>query len=172
MDNAAQNVTKAGLEDKIELRLSDGLDRIMPGEAQEIVMAGMGGILISEIMGKAEWLRDEAFHLVLQPQSHQHILRSFLTSAGFRIEREKVCRESKRFYTAMGVRFEGEPEEHPEGYEYYGELLCCKDSLSGTYLEALAARLRENGSRMRTAEPSEAEKLIRIGDIIDTLIEQ
>ena len=45
--SAQENIARAGLEDKISLRLSYGLDGIAPGEADCVVMAGMGGILIT-----------------------------------------------------------------------------------------------------------------------------
>ncbi|MBQ7007325.1 MAG: SAM-dependent methyltransferase, partial [Oscillospiraceae bacterium] len=76
--NAKANVEAAGLADKIQLRLASGLDKVSPDEADDIVIAGMGGILMVQLLEVAEWLKDESKHLVLQPQSHAEILREYL----------------------------------------------------------------------------------------------
>ena len=50
LENAKKNIKKFGLEEKIETRLSNGLENIKENEADEVIIAGMGGILISEIL--------------------------------------------------------------------------------------------------------------------------
>ena len=91
--NAEINVKNAGFSDKISLRLASGLDKVEPDEADDIIFSGMGGILIAELIEKAPWLKDSDKHLILQPQSHAEILRSYLTQNGFRIEKENLKQE-------------------------------------------------------------------------------
>lgn len=47
----------AGLENRIETRLSDGLEKLSPGEAEAVVIAGMGGELMIHILeqGRHMW---------------------------------------------------------------------------------------------------------------------
>ena len=71
LENAKKVVSVSkDLNEKITLRLSDGLKEIRPDEAEDIVIAGMGGILISEILTSAPWVKDETKRLILQPMSH------------------------------------------------------------------------------------------------------
>ncbi len=66
--NAQKNIFKYGVADKIEARISDGLDAVFPAEVEDIIIAGMGGELIMQIIARAGWLRDPTKHLVLQPK--------------------------------------------------------------------------------------------------------
>ena len=68
--NAKRTVEEYGISDRIELRLSDGLDNVKPGEADDFVFCGMGGTLITELISRTEWLKDKKYRLIFQPQSH------------------------------------------------------------------------------------------------------
>ena len=61
LDNAKETVVSHNLTDKIELRLSDGLDNFKENEAQEIAVAGMGGLLIASCVERTKWLKIEIF---------------------------------------------------------------------------------------------------------------
>ena len=50
LQRAEEHVRQRGLRDKIDLRLSDGLEKLAPGEADVIVIAGMGGPLMGRIL--------------------------------------------------------------------------------------------------------------------------
>ena len=56
--SAEENIARFGLSDIIQTRLSDGLDRVAPDEADDIVIAGMGGELIRDILSAEEWIKD------------------------------------------------------------------------------------------------------------------
>lgn len=168
--NAKANVESAGLEDKIQLRLASGLDKVSPDEADDIIIAGMGGILIAQLVEAAEWLKDESKHLILQPQSHAEILREFLIKNGYYIERETVCEDAGRMYCAMSVYYSGEAREYPPYYEYYGEIPCCKTELAKTYLSNLAYRFSRDADSMRCADPTRADLLYSVSEQIEKLI--
>ena len=61
LDNAKETVVSHNLTDKIEMRLSDGLDNFKENEAQEIAVAGMGGLLIASCVERTKWLKIEIF---------------------------------------------------------------------------------------------------------------
>lgn len=105
--SARGNVARAGLEDKIELRLCDGLDGIKPGEADCVVMAGMGGILITQIMERASWLKDSSICLVLQPMRDAHLVRRTLWDEGFALECERAAVANHRVYSVLRARYCG-----------------------------------------------------------------
>ena len=56
--------------ERIDLVLTNGLKNIDTSGKCEIIISGMGGTLIAEILSVAENIRHEDIHLVLQPQSH------------------------------------------------------------------------------------------------------
>ena len=71
LEAAAAHIAAAGLTDRIEAVLSDGLDGIGPEQAEAVCMAGMGGYLIAELLERASMqgrLKMTA-QLVVQPQS-------------------------------------------------------------------------------------------------------
>lgn len=168
--NAKINVANAGLSDRISIRLASGLDKVEPDEADDIIIAGMGGILISELIEKAPWLRDREKHLVLQPQSHAEILRSYLIAGGYRIEKETVCEDAGRIYCIMSVYYSGEAQDYPEHYEYFGEIPRCDSPLAKEYLQRLSGRCVRDAGNMRCADPTRAEELYRIADSINKVI--
>ena len=83
LDVARANVTRFGLEDKIELRLANGLDGLAPNECNQITILGMGGETIADIIGAADWVRDKNVTLILQPMSCDDRLREYLITVGF-----------------------------------------------------------------------------------------
>lgn len=106
--SAKENVERAGLKGQIDLRLSDGLDGIAPGEVDCVVMAGMGGILITQIIERASWLKDSAICLVLQPMSDSHLVRQTLWEGGFAIEQEQAATANHRVYSVLRARYTGQ----------------------------------------------------------------
>lgn len=95
---------------RMQFLLCDGLDGVAPGQADTVVVAGMGGETICAILSRAAWIKDPAVTLLLQPMSRQHLLRRFLWQAGFSIEKEQLAREGDRLYTVMSVRYGGAVE--------------------------------------------------------------
>ncbi len=170
LENARQNVEAAGLEEKISLRLSDGLQAFSACEVDEISIAGMGGILIAQIMEQAPWLKDSEKHLVLQPMSHPEVLREFLISNGYKITEETVCEDSGKLYCVMSVIYSGEKAEYPKHYEYYGEIPFCKQALAKEYLSRLGFRLSRDADSMRCADPVRADKLYSVSDKIEDIL--
>jgi tRNA (adenine22-N1)-methyltransferase len=123
LENARRTVQRAGLADKIELRLSDGFERFTRPDADCWVLAGMGGTLMARLLDAAPWLRAPGTVLAAQPMRHAEDLRTWLISHGFRIERESVCREAGRPYLALRAAYDGILRSYPPGYIHYGELL-------------------------------------------------
>ncbi len=122
VDAARRTVTEAGLTDKIDVRLGDGLAVLRPEEAQEIVIAGMGGETVAAILEAAEWIRDARYHLILQPMTRAEDLRRWLLTHGFSIPREHAVREGRRWYLVIEAVFTGQPPVTDEAVFYHGRL--------------------------------------------------
>lgn len=75
------------------LRLGNGLSTVDPGEVQAVIIAGMGGILISDIL-QADIKKARSFtRLILQPRNHSPELRQWLHKRKFEIYQEFLVRE-------------------------------------------------------------------------------
>lgn len=104
LDAAHKNTVKYGVADKIETRLSNGLENLNKGEADVIVIAGMGGPLIGSIIENGTDAITDDTVLILQPMIAQRELREYLYQNGFEITDEYVCREENKFYNIFKAK--------------------------------------------------------------------
>ena len=103
LSGAKENVAEYGLSDIIETRLSDGLKELSPGEADALVIAGMGGNLMRRILEDGNPGKLGIKTAVLQPQSDIADFRQFIRESGYVITDEKVIEEDGKFYFPMKV---------------------------------------------------------------------
>lgn len=99
LEVARQTVAGAGLSDRIDLRLGNGLRVLQPGEAACITICGMGGPLICEILaaGPLEGVR----RLVLQPMGGEEHVRAWLAGHGWRLTDEELVADGGRIYAVL-----------------------------------------------------------------------
>ncbi len=170
LENAKQTLIDCNISDKVTLVLSDGLQNIEENSCEDIVVAGMGGILISEILEKAHWIKNKGIHIIAQPMTHAETLRKWLCDNGFTINKEVVSTDGKRLYVAISASFSGVYETHSEGYYYVGELSKNKDELSEKYIEKTLYSLMKKYSAQQSAGVAGSERLGEIISEINTLI--
>lgn len=106
--------TCAPWADIVELRRGDGLAALAPGEADDIIIAGLGAETIVEILAAAPWVQNEAVNLVLVPATKHGLLRRWLAQNGFALTGETLCAAAGRWYAVMDARYTGRPWE-PDG---------------------------------------------------------
>lgn len=109
--SAQENIAARGLSDKIQTRLSDGLKEVRPDEADDIVIAGMGGELIRDILSAAPWVKESSKRLILQPMTHHDDLVLWLYRNGFDIVRQGAVYDGGKYYTVLAAEYTGEPKE-------------------------------------------------------------
>ncbi len=98
---AAGAVRAAGLEDRIEVRLGDGLQVISPGEVNVVVLAGMGGRTICEILDSGRAVLDGLERLILQPMRDIPMVRRWLADNNWRIIDEEMVYEDSHYYVII-----------------------------------------------------------------------
>lgn len=98
---AREHIESVSLSTYIETRLSDGLEKLVVGEAECMVAAGMGGRLTVKIMDDHPEKLRSLRYLVLQPQSELSFVRSYLRKQGFVIRKEDMVLEDGKFYPMM-----------------------------------------------------------------------
>ncbi len=143
LDNAKKTVEQYGVADKITLRLSDGFDKIESTDADDFIMCGMGGTLMTELVSRTDWLKDPQKLLIIQPQSHAEDIRSYLINNGFEIIKENACSDNGKLYCAFCAEWTGSAKEYSEGYIYYGRLPECDSPEAKQYLIKIVNRLKK-----------------------------
>lgn len=132
---AREHVTAYCLEDRIEVRLSDGLHKYEIGEADTLVCAGMGGGLMRRILEEEPEKASSFRELVLQPQSETEAFRHFLRVNGYTILDETMLEEEGKFYQIMRAapNHAGQPGRQPGG-DLLPEELCKLEDRYGPIL--------------------------------------
>ena len=159
LQQAAEHILCAGLAGKIETRLSDGLEKVAPGEADTVVVAGMGGPLMERILQGR--LADFA-HFVLSPQSEIPHFRRFLLAEGMQIDEETMLIDEGKYYVILNVSQRADAAASDsmyvteEDFLYGGRLLRRLDPVLKSFLEKEKTRyegiLRQTDSlEVRTA---------------------
>lgn len=171
LERAKRNIQKFGVGNAVEARLCDGLDGILPEEADDIVIAGMGGQLIAEIVSRAVWLENPGKHMILQPMTREEHLRRSLAEHGFSILREQAVLEERHVYTVMLCAYDpcGSPQS---GLFPYIGLLRADTPENRAYLRREKKRLlnRANGLTA-SGNGEEAAKFFRIREQIGAMLE-
>lgn len=134
-------IIESGMSGRIETRLSDGLKEIKPDEADDIVIAGMGGELIAKILSECSFATDSSKHFILQPMTKSEFLIDWLCENGFKILKQDCCVASGKCYTVLLVKYSGEKHCADELYCYLGELSPINNETHLRFIEGHLNRL-------------------------------
>lgn len=104
LDKIIQYVKELGFEDKIDSRLGDGLEVIKPYEVDTVIIAGMGGLLIRDILEKDKEISDSIMDFILQPMVAVKELRQYLIENNFEIINEGLVKEENKYYEIIYAR--------------------------------------------------------------------
>jgi len=128
LEKARLNARLEGKEDQLSFRLGSGFEPLKPKEAEGAILAGIGGILIKELLEHSMDVVQEMDHLLLLPAQNPEILRAYLYEQDFEILDEELLLEDRRFYEYFLVRKgKGEIETQEKICEYsIGEILVRK----------------------------------------------
>lgn len=124
--SALATVQQCGLEAVIDVRLGNGLTPLRPGEVDVLVLAGMGGRTMLDILAARPDVLAFVHDLVLQPQNTEGSLRRTLLDEGWRLKAEVLVEEDGRIYVVMAY-------SQDEGLNKM-----CLESLENKWLERLS----------------------------------
>lgn len=177
-DAARRTVQEAGLADRIEVRLGDGLAPLHWTEADDIVIAGMGGETIAAILrnGLPRWLPEGREALgrmafLLQPMSRPEELRRMLLTGGFSLFEEKTVEEGGHLYTVMRAGYTGAPPCTDEASFYIGAL-SPKDGAAFLRKQRIRLARRADGLRLTDTLAEERKRIEGILRAIDRHLEK
>ena len=121
LSSASAHTAQAGLADRIDCRLADGLSAVSIGEMDGAVLCGMGGKLMMRILEARFDLVRQLKYLILQPQSDADALRRYAVEHGFRITEETLIKEDGRLYQVLRIE-PGKEADFPS-WQYKNPLL-------------------------------------------------
>lgn len=101
--HARRNIELHHLQERIQTRLSDGVQKLEKDEADSVVIAGMGGMLVRKILEEGKEVLQSVKELILQPQSDIDIVRKYLQEQEYCITEEKMVCEEGKYYPMMHV---------------------------------------------------------------------
>lgn len=154
LSRAREHIRQYGLEREIETRLSDGCLALKPGEADVIVIAGMGGALMQRILRMGEDAAKAAGKLVLQPQSEIPAFREFVLGQGYQITAEDMVLEDGKYYPMMAVEFTGKTAENARSGENLQEEELCLAAVESAGNAKSGENLQEEESCLASVGPA------------------
>ncbi len=108
LNSAIRNVSDAGLSDRCEFVLTDGVAALDGKGITDYAISGMGGELISDIIDAAPHLKQFGIRLILQPMTKQAHLRRYLASNGFSVFEERYSYADGKYYVTIAAEYSGE----------------------------------------------------------------
>ena len=176
LDKARALARSCGQTANIDFFVSPGLSHIMPGSVDSIVLAGMGGEQIADILEVHPEAARSAKQLVMQPMRGTAELRLYLHTHGYRTLDERIVLDAGRYYPLLCAadgppeRFVSEPVPAALLVPYGALPILRRDPLMLSMLRAYRSghtrRLEKAQARGRTPQ-----SLVKILQDLDILIQ-
>ncbi|WP_459480422.1 tRNA (adenine(22)-N(1))-methyltransferase [Clostridium saccharoperbutylacetonicum] len=105
LKKAKINAALDGVSDKVDLRLGGGLEPLKNNDAQAVIIAGIGGNLIRDILENDFDKVKKLEYLILQPAQNPEVLREYLYTNDYEIIDEDICLDDNKYYELFKVRY-------------------------------------------------------------------
>jgi len=153
LENARVYIEKKGYSKFIETRLGDGLKCLKPNEVDTIIIAGMGGLLIRDILENSKHITETIENFIFQPMVASEDLRRYLYNNGYTIKDEKLAKEGNKIYEVIFVKHGNDSVDRDVFYEIGKKLVENNDKYLREFLgnkikkiENVLNTLRNNSS--------------------------
>lgn len=143
LENAESYIKKKGFDNNIDTRLGDGLCSIKPNEVDTLIIAGMGGLLMIEILEKSKDVAKSTHNFILQPMVASDELRRYLCNNGYRIVDEKLAKESDKIYEIIYAKHGKENIEKDIYFEIGKKLIENKDQYLSEFIRRKIDKLEK-----------------------------
>ena len=132
------------------------------------MIAGMGGETILSILKAAPWTADGHHTLLLQPQTHEELVRQYLAENGFIITREALVRDRGTLYTVMEARA---GKAKLTLTQIWGGVCLLRDPLADRYIiEKIVRTQAALAGAKRSARPADAERAEELRAVLTALL--
>lgn len=160
---AEKNIAMKNFSGNIETIKSDGMEKLQDNMVQTVIIAGMGGELIVNILKRGESIRGIK-ELVLSPHRRADLVREYLLKKNWEITEEKMLIDSGKYYTVMKAKKCIEKISYKETEIKYGRILLeNKDMILKGYLEKEYSKFYDI---LNTMKKSNCENIRQIKQVI------
>lgn len=170
LQKARRELKNRNLESRSECRLTNGLTGIAPVAVDTVVIAGMGGELITEILSRWDYTENPAITYLLQPMTRPVHLRRWLYEHRFTLQEERCCTAAGKLYTVLRAQYTGCTTELTPQALYYGAVDWQNDALAEEFRGQVLARLERRIAGLVAAKAS-AERDADLAAATKTLLE-
>jgi tRNA (adenine22-N1)-methyltransferase len=179
LERAKAHILEAGLADKIELRLVSGMNGFDRGEADLMVIAGMRGMLMGQILETAWADPENGVHelhqMILEPQSDLPFFRELIRKSPMKIRDEILVQDRGKWYFIFDVCPKDSVTAQEEDNSFFSfSLLRRKDRLYRQYLgkalqknESLLTSMAEEGENLKLRRKELLTENEKIREVID-----
>ncbi|MFB4166496.1 tRNA (adenine(22)-N(1))-methyltransferase TrmK [Virgibacillus sp. JSM 102003] len=96
--SALETVNKYDLSSRVQVRLGDGLQVLRQGEVNVLVIAGMGGSLITSILEEGKDRLQSVQRIIVQPNVNERNVREWFYKNNYTITSEEILEENGHIY--------------------------------------------------------------------------
>lgn len=169
LENAINTAIEYGLVNDISFHLCDGLKGVCDKEFHNIVIAGMGGETIIDILSCALWTSLPDRTLILQPMTKSDELRRWLSNNLYKVSAERLV-DDGRIYEIMRVTGGSDTAYSPAELYTGHTALISSDPLYPRRLDELTAKFKRVSEGLENSEkPENAKRQSRLNALLEDL---
>lgn len=155
LQKAQKNIIANCAQNNIITRIGNGLQPLKQNEVDSIILSGMGGMLIIELLEESKEIVENVKELIICPHLDVAAVRKYLHHIGFCIADEKMVLEDGIFYTILRA-IKGEQKYSKEIEYLFGKILLDrKDEVLKQFLQYEKNRLQNIQKQLKNTEQSQ-----------------
>ncbi len=162
LERARTNISKHNMEGRISVRLGGGVSTLKENEADVVLVAGMGGLIIADILKDGREVLKSAKNIILQPMTAVSDLREFLYQNNWKIDKEYLVKDNGKLYNIFSVSLSDTMLDYTDTDIFIGRYLIeNKPEHFLEYLDRKITKLKKKleGLSLSTAENSKEQIL-------------
>ncbi len=172
---AEKNVASKNMSDRIDVRFGNGLATLGAGEADTIIIAGLGGMLMLDILKAGREIVDKCMQLILQPQSDVDKVRRYIYERGYLTADEKLLTDAGKYYNILDVRPDKACARYDGDVDLYHKFgKCLLEHADGTLYDIMKKQYYTNKKILSKLENIDTEntkkRILSINDEQDMLL--
>lgn len=171
LERAKEHIEEYGLTDKVKTRLSDGLKKLGEGEADTVLIAGMGGNLIVKILEEGREVLKSVKELVLSPHSEIDLVRQYLVENYYEIIHENMVFDGGKYYTIIKAVKTDTKTVYSKVEEQYGKyMIYGNHEVFTDYIDCEQKKLEELIKNLSNSDSKAAkERLPKLSEELELL---
>lgn len=161
LQKAQQNIKAYHAENIITTRLGNGLQPLQPYEVDTVIISGMGGMLIIELLEQSKQVVNTVKEFVLCPHLDVPAVRKYLHHIGYSIADEKMVLEDGIFYTILRAT-KGEQKYNKKIEYLFGKILLDnKDAVLKQFISNEKSRLQNIQLQLCDKKTQQSQKRLQ-----------